>query len=155
MYGYVNGFPSKINGQTSDTLAQVIKPVDGVGRFDGSKFADIGEIRANHPGVICISTSKKGAIGGFQIIPEEHSHDNEMKESWIKSQWMILKSLNGHCIAGSFPLFSGLIRPGDKVYYSKDGKDWLTFPDLEGKQDDALAKIGMKYLRISLSEIDQ
>lgn len=151
--GSAYGIPSTKDGRSSDTLAKIVKTVEGVGRFGGSKFAGIGEVRANHPGVICISTSKKGEMGGFQIIPDEHADDAEMKESRLKPQWMILKSMNKNCLAGSFPLFSGLIRPGDKVQYSKDSKNWLYFPNLEGKIDDALSKIGMKYLKISISEI--
>jgi hypothetical protein len=74
-------------------IAQVLKPVAGAGRFQGSAYAERGRIRANHPGVICISTSDKGEIGGFQIIPRDHSMSPEMTAARTKTQWMVVGPL--------------------------------------------------------------
>jgi hypothetical protein len=74
-------------------IAQVLKPVAGAGRFGGSQYAERGRIRANHPGVICISTSDKGDIGGFQIIPRDHAMSPEMTYARTKTQWMVVGPL--------------------------------------------------------------
>jgi len=50
-------------------VGMVLKPVQGCGRFTGTQFSDVGRLRANHTGVIDISTTPIGTIGGFQIIP--------------------------------------------------------------------------------------
>lgn len=52
---------------TQKLIGQVLKPVQGVGRFSGTKFTDVGRLRANHNGVIDISVSKLGDTGGIQI----------------------------------------------------------------------------------------
>ena len=86
---------NKINGYvmvvyedlTIDFVARVLKPVAGVGGFTGTSLAGRNKIRANHPGVICISTSKhfgdvgpdlnppegEGGQTGFQVVPFEHT----------------------------------------------------------------------------------
>ncbi|MFH1538095.1 MAG: hypothetical protein ABIH66_03995, partial [bacterium] len=97
-------------------VAQVLRTVGGVGRFDGSLYADVGRLRANHSGVICISTSPPGQIGGFQIIPEKHSLSPEMKFALELTQWMIVgpPTAGGEPIAATAPLFSEALRP---VYF--------------------------------------
>jgi len=65
------------NGE-SKVVAQVLKPVEGVGRFGGSLYGNTGRIRANHTGVICIITSPHGQVGGFQILPDNHGMSPEM-----------------------------------------------------------------------------
>lgn len=79
----------------SKVIAAVERPFRGVGRFSGSKFQRRSALRANHCGVICVSTSDVGDIGGFQIIPYEHSFSKEMQSAWEKTQWMIVRSLDG------------------------------------------------------------
>lgn len=95
-------------------IARVVRPVRGVGRFEGTLFQERGRLRANHPGVIDISTSPKGQIGGFQIIPYEHSLSPEMRSAWKQTQWLILASPDGGNtpLTGTFPLFSGVLVPG-------------------------------------------
>jgi len=51
-------------GGGREFLGLVLKPVFGVGRLEGTKWA--GRIRANHPGVICVSTSREGKVGDFK-----------------------------------------------------------------------------------------
>lgn len=100
-------------------LATVIRPVSGVGRFGGSTFQDVSRIRANHPGVICISTSPRGEIGGFQILPWEHAHSPEMGNAWKLTQWLIIRPISGD-LEGTMPLFSGFLFPGT----ARDEKLW-------------------------------
>lgn len=74
-----------------ELIGTVVRPVRGVGRFAGSVYADVGRIRANHAGVIDISTSPLGRLGAFQIIPLGHAYSAEMTSAWEKTQWMIVE----------------------------------------------------------------
>ncbi|AOM81760.1 hypothetical protein [Salisediminibacterium beveridgei] len=64
----------------SKTIATVLQRVEGTGRFGGSEYADTGFVRANHGGVLDLSTSPYVGftwdielMGGFQIIPANHA----------------------------------------------------------------------------------
>ncbi|WP_077302489.1 hypothetical protein [Virgibacillus pantothenticus] len=64
----------------SKMIATVIQRVEGTGRFGGSEYADTGFVRANHGGVIDLSTSPYVGFtwdaelrGGFQIVPSNHA----------------------------------------------------------------------------------
>ncbi|MBU0501665.1 MAG: hypothetical protein KJ811_00265, partial [Candidatus Margulisbacteria bacterium] len=101
---YQYGMPDKVIGT-------VLAPVVGIGRFSGTNFAGPGRVRANHAGVIDISTSRLGEIGGFQIIPAVHSID--MPYVKRKTQWMVVgaPSLEGETLEGAAPLFKYFINP--------------------------------------------
>ena len=51
------------------TVGTVVKPVQGVGRFLGGIYAGIGRIRANHAGVIDVSTSPIGDWADSRSFP--------------------------------------------------------------------------------------
>lgn len=106
-------------------LGWVIHPVSGIGRFGGTLFTSVGRIRAGHAGVIDISTSPQGLLGGFQIIPVGHALSPEMNSAWQKTQWMILGPLERQAALweGIMPLFCQHIRP---AYRSDDllARDW-------------------------------
>jgi hypothetical protein len=95
------------------TIGQVLRPVLGVGRFPGTKYTDVGRIRANHAAVIDVSTSRLGKIGGFQIIPAEHGMDEEMGLARTKTQWMVVgpPAVGDQSLEGAAPLFRYFIRP--------------------------------------------
>lgn len=154
------GFVTEIftNGKQK-VIAQVLKPVAGVGRFDGSKFVGVGRIRANHTGVICISTSPYGEIGGFQIIPENHAMSPEMQNARLLTQWLVIGPLSAFdpSLEGVAPLFKYFIRP---VYFplTKDTSveeilnrfivqvkirygEWQRMPTVVGRDDDALKDV--------------
>ena len=68
----------------SRILTQVVKPVVGVGRYDGCSYTGVGAINTNHDGVITISTAPVSTSplfegigperrGGFQIQPAFHN----------------------------------------------------------------------------------
>ena len=101
-------------GARADVIARVIRPVGGVGRFEGTLYQHAGRVRANHSGVIDISTSDYGTIGGFQIIPWDHALDSkEMQGAWSATQWMIIGPADGKSMmGGTEPLFSGGLVPG-------------------------------------------
>ncbi|MDR1885939.1 MAG: hypothetical protein LBQ56_06650 [Synergistaceae bacterium] len=146
-------------------IARVIRPLSGVGRFEGTLFQDSGRIRANHSGVIDVSTCERGKIGGFQIIPWDHAlSSKEMQGSWQMAQWLIIGPPDGKSMmGGTHPLFSGGLVPGTSqnerlwdiwsTYGRKplvmariDGGEWGKLPEASGRVDDALADV--THLRI-------
>ena len=148
-----------------DTIARVIRPVGGVGRFGGTLYQDAGRIRANHSGVIDVSTCAYGQIGGFQIIPWDHAlSSKEMQGAWSATQWMIIGPEDGaSMMGGTHPLFSGGLVPGTfederlwdiwSTYGRKplilarmNGGPWQKLPEAAGKVDDALK--GLTHLRV-------
>ena len=69
---------------TTNVLTHVVKPVVGVGRYDGCSYTGVGAINTNHDGVITISTAPVSTSplfegigperrGGFQIQPAFHN----------------------------------------------------------------------------------
>lgn len=140
-------------------IGRVIRPVRGVGRFGGTQFQDPGRIRANHTGVIDISTSPQGSTGGFQILPLIHARSVEMKNAWELTQWMIVASPGGLArISGKAPLFSSLLKPGTAnneqlrdiwnsylgrslVLCRQNGNKWISLPVRVGRNDLALSEI--------------
>jgi len=139
----------------SRVVGTVERPFSGAGGFSGSKFQRRSALRANHPGVICISTCELGDIGGFQIIPYEHSFSPEMvKDLKIKTQWVVVRSLISEKTTGAAPLFSGSLTPGAQVreklwnFWStygrrslvmcrEDGGEWKRFDAVKGRDDHA------------------
>ncbi|MCD6362898.1 MAG: hypothetical protein J7M13_02700 [Synergistetes bacterium] len=150
-------------------IGRVIKPVKGVGRFTGSKFTGIGRVRANHPGVICISTSPMGKIGGFQIIPYKHSLSKEMlKIAWGLTQWMIVDFA-----PGKYPLFESAILPNwnPRALKSRSWKElllrrtlvmvkfrddpyWRFLPPITGRKDHALESLNSVKLFLPIIKRD-
>jgi hypothetical protein len=94
-------------------IGQVLRPVEGVGRFLGTEYADVGRLRANHAGVICIATSPLGQIGGFQIIPSGHGMSKEMITARTMTQWMVIGPANATdpSIEGMAPFFKYFLQP--------------------------------------------
>lgn len=142
-----------LNGDTQE-IAQVVKRVSGIGRFTGSHYAETGRIRANHPGVICVSTSPREQIGGFQIIPSIHaSHLPYVQGS---TQWMVVAPLTEEkFLEGEAPLFAELIQPrylegkwleNFLVDVKINNGPWQPMPLLVGLQPNALKEV--THLRI-------
>lgn len=124
---FENTFGGKItlkyfNGQEK-LVGQVLRPVSGIGRFEGGVYTGSARIRANHPGVIDISVSPMAQMGGFQIVPSEHAADM----AYVKdgTQWMIISPIEvgQPTLEGLAPLFRQFIRPVyDQV--SIEAQDW-------------------------------
>lgn len=106
-------------------IGWVVRPVRGIGRFAGSVYASVGRIRADHPGVIDISTSPIGDLGGFQIIPFRHALSPEMAMAWTMTQWMVVGPAwqDPALGPGLLPLMYGYIRP-DFVPDDLYAPDW-------------------------------
>lgn len=104
-------------------IGEVLRPVVGIGRFEGSRYVDPGRIRANHAGVIDISTSPKGTVGGFQIVPGEHASDM----SYVKTatQWMVIGAadVKDQSLEGRAPFFKYFIHPSYNPEDLND-EDW-------------------------------
>lgn len=118
---FENSFGGKVsityfNG-IEKVIGEVLKPVAGVGRFEGTKYSSAGRIRANHAGVIDVSTSRLGEIGGFQIVPSEHGTGMEYVKA--TTQWMVIgpADINDPAYEGKAPFFKYFIRP---AYASTD-----------------------------------
>ncbi|SCX74856.1 hypothetical protein [Alkaliphilus peptidifermentans] len=88
------------NGTTKH-IADVIQRVQGTGRFSGTEYAEVGRVRAAHPGVICFSTSPRigytnntNLLGGFQFIPANHAkflnYDLNQNSFIGRDQWGII-----------------------------------------------------------------
>lgn len=103
-------------------IGQVLRPVQGVGRFVGSYFSGVGRLRANHNGVIDISTSPHGKIGSFQIVPADHAMSPETHYIRELTQWMVIGPVSAldRSWEGVAPLYSDFLRP------RHDAADWNT-----------------------------
>jgi len=146
------------NDKKYHKIGSVIQPIKGIGRFPGTKYAPSSSVRANHPGVICISTSPLGEIGGFQIIPYEHSQEPELKYVPNNPAYMIVKIDNNKKTVGSTPLFADYIIPGDTVLFNFSNGEIKECPKFIGKIDDAftspiLSKIFNSNTPVFLKEI--
>jgi len=106
-------------------LGWVIRPVRGIGRFEGARYAAIGRIRAGHAGVIDVSSSPFGSLGAFQIIPVGHALSPEMAIAWDLTQWMVVGPVAEDSLLweGLMPLFYQHIRP-DYLPGDLYGPDW-------------------------------
>ncbi len=114
---FENRFGGKVTviypDRSVEVVAEVLRPVVGVGRFSGSRFISAGRIRANHPGVIDISTSVGDNVGGFQIIPSAHAQSPEMGNARTLTQWMVVgpTTVGGASLEGVAPLFKYFLKP--------------------------------------------
>ncbi|WP_164925211.1 hypothetical protein [Thermanaerovibrio acidaminovorans] len=126
-----------------ERLGTVEKPFHSSGRFLGTLYQTVSAVRANHPGVICVSTTQVGDIGGFQIVPLTHMYDDEMQKSRNMGQWLIVRGDRFQDLAGTYPLFSGVIRPFDREGDSPEGRvlcrigdgPWIDLPEASGVQE--------------------
>lgn len=100
-------------GEEARVIGTVLKPVVGVGRFVGSYFSEVGRLRANHNGVIDVSTSPRGVVGSFQIVPATHANAPELSYIQTSTQWMVVGpvSVLDQTPEGVAPLFSSYLRP--------------------------------------------
>ena len=115
----------------SKVIGCVLRPVVGIGRFTGTVDAAPGRIRANHPGVIDISTSPLGMVGGFQIVPAGHAQSPEVAYIRRNTQWMVVGPVSAldPSWEGIAPLFAGYLAPN----YRPD--------DISGRHEDWMQRL--------------
>lgn len=148
-----------------ELLGRVIKPLGGTGRFEGTLFQRTGAVRANHSGVIDVSTTPRGTTGGFQIIPWDHAlKSKEMQNVWNMTQWLVIGPADGRSmLGGTAPLFKKGLVPGpaagEKLWdvwstYGRrslvlaryDNGKWQRLKEVAGRSDNGLK--GITELRI-------
>lgn len=159
-----------VPGRSPEVIAEVLRPVQGVGRFLGTLYTAKGRVRANHAGVIDISTSPIGEIGGFQIIPSVHAMGEDILNARLLTQWLVVgpPSVFGEPLEGTYPLFRGTLHPDytpsdlsapqatkrlllrNFVQARMDNGPWQPLPQLTGRNDRAL--LHLTHLRIWLSQ---
>lgn len=147
-------------GRGYETIGRVLKPLGGTGRFEGTLYQKTGAVRANHSGVIDVSTTPRGKTGGFQIIPWDHAmHSKEMQNVWNMTQWLVIGPADGKSwLGGTPPLFKKGLVPGpadgEKMWdiWSTYGRKslvlarynngkWERLHESEGRADNALKSI--------------
>ncbi len=127
-------------------IGVVARPVWGTGRFGGTLYCGCGMVRANHPGVICISTSARGRTGGFQIVPAAHAEEPPLRYMVFSPAYMIVCGPGGTArgtIAGTAPLFRGVLRAGRwRVLARRHGENsFHPFAPVEGRTSQSLRNI--------------
>lgn len=166
-YGYFAEIENRPGGRVTlwskdgySVIGRVIRPLAGTGRFEGTLFQKTGSLRANHCGVIDVSSSERGTIGGFQIIPWDHALlSKEMQGSWDMTQWMIIGPSDGRAMmGGTAPLFKDILVPGPSegellwdvwstygrkslILTRKNGGHWERLPEVSGRNDYALKDV--------------
>ena len=178
-HGYMAEIENRPGGRVTEwskdgyrVIGRVIRPLAGTGRFEGTLFQKTGALRANHCGVIDFSSSQRGVIGGFQIIPWDHALlSKEMQSSWDMTQWMIIGPADGKAMMGGTPpLFKEVLVPGPSegellwdvwstygrrslILARKNGGPWEKFPEVSGRNDFALKDV--THLRIYFPFTDE
>ncbi|MDR3320927.1 MAG: hypothetical protein LBS93_00645 [Synergistaceae bacterium] len=135
-------------------FAIVESPVSGTGRFEGTLYQSLGRVRANHPGVICVSTTDRYDIGGFQIVPLSHTYSKEMQKTRRMSQYIVLRGIDFEDLTGQPPFYRSYIRPGDAEdmeYHGgtvrcKMNGEWRDMPLVSGLTENTLS--GVEAFRI-------
>ncbi len=127
----------------------VEQSVSATGRFEGTVYEGRGMVRANHPGVICISTSERGRVGGFQIVPRSHTFSQELQKTRRMTQYIVVRGMEFEDLTGEWPFFRGVVRPGDEsvpgyttglVLCLIDG-EWQEMPDISGLTENTLGHV--------------
>ena len=153
---------------TQSLVAHVLKPLLGIGRFDGTSYTGVGAINTNHTGVITVSTapitkSKQfegdgpERRGGFQIEPAYHNSQSD--EAGAPMILVIGDEKKKHRpdLEGKPPLFDGYLDlawdPSDvsKSWIAQIARDhgthhWVSMPELIGNKPNAL--VGVTAIRL-------
>ena len=141
---------------STEVIADVDRPMRGIGRYDGTTFTGVGAVNTNHGGVITLSTAplcpegtKEGGDvetrGGFMIQPYYHV----CEQGETSPQVMVVgpNDRTKPALEGTPPLFRGYIGlayfPGHLANSYRfevriDDGDWEPPPALVGKIDNAL-----------------
>lgn len=141
-------------------FAVVEQKVSGTGRFEGTLFVEPGMVRANHPGVVCVSTSERGTIGGFQIVPRSHTFSHELQKTRRMTQYIVLRGPEFEDLTGMPPFYREHVRPGDASEPSTAGRvicridgEWRPMPIITGLTERTLDKI--EAFRIYISDASE
>lgn len=139
----------------SEVIAHVVRPVEGVGRYDGTTFTGVGKVNTNHGGVLTISTAPTCAPGtreggnvetrgGFMIQP--YFHASEQGETKVQVMVVGPKDASKPSMEGTPPLFDGYINlsfynghlaNSYRAQVRIDDGEWENVPQVIGKVDNA------------------
>jgi len=148
--------------RSSEVIAQVDRPVRGVGRYDGTSFTGVGAVNTNHGGVLTISTApvcppgshEGGPVetrGGFMIQP--YYHVSEQREGAVQVMVIGPRDKSKPVLEGAPPLFDGFINLADfparpdcsyRAQVKIDNGDWEKVPKIVGKVNDAFTPAYLK-----------
>ena len=146
------------NGK-QETIACVIKPVLGIGRYDGTTYTGVGAVNTNHSGVLTISNApvcepaiQEGGTqetrGGFMIQPAFHAAQQGEQSPQVMIVGPASLASQTPQIEGTAPLFAGsinLTRYENSPQHSfraeirVDDGDWQAMPGIVGRFDDAFS----------------
>jgi len=147
---------------SSEVIAQVDRPVQGVGRYDGTSFTGVGAVNTNHGGVLTVSTApvcppgshEGGSVetrGGFMVQP--YYHVSEQREGAVQVMVIGPKDKSKPVLEGTPPLFGGFINLADfparpdcsyRAQVRIDDGDWEKVPKIVGKVNDAFTAAYLK-----------
>ena len=162
-------FPNKageaVKGTYADgreeILTQVISPVRGVGRFDGTTYTGLGRLNTAHTGVLTVCTAPRNTAGGlvegegrerrggFQIAPAWHNARTEEAGSPQTMTLGVFGESRKRDLEGTAPLFKtamGLGEPtesGASISVSVDNGPWEPMPILIGLRPNAFTAGGL------------
>ena len=155
---------------TTEVLTHVVKPVVGVGRYDGCSYTGVGAINTNHDGVITISTAPVSTSplfegigperrGGFQIQPAFHNAQGDGAGAPSVLVVGSQKRPPKPEMEGRPPLFDGYLdlawNPDEpqhswRTEVQRRGGPWTALPTLVGSKPLALADVtALRLLRTS------
>lgn len=143
---------------SASSIAEVVRPVKGVGRYDATTFTGIGAVNTNHGGVLTISTApirkpmtregeEEETRGGFMVQPVFHAAEQGERSPQVMVIGPIKQSSGKEpVVEGTEPLFFGNI---NLSRYESDAKhsfraevridsgEWEQMPKIIGRVDDA------------------
>jgi len=158
---------------SSEVIAQVDRPVRGVGRYDGTSFTGVGAVNTNHGGVLTISTApvrppgshEGGPVetrGGFMVQP--YYHANEQREGTVQVMVIGPRDKSKPVLEGAPPLFDGFINLADfparpdcsyRAQVKIDNGDWEKVPKIVGKVNDAFTPAYLKRYFARLRDVKE
>jgi len=150
---------------TTRSVTQVIQPVLGIGRFDGTSYTGVGRLNTAHTGVITVSTAPvniglpegQGAErrGGFQIEPAWHNARTEEAGAPMVMALGAFGQPRKRTLEGQAPLFHGMVTLGETdpkrdialqtamVEMSVDDGPWEPLPAATGYVPDLFTGPGL------------
>jgi hypothetical protein len=143
---------------TVKQVSSVRRPVQGVGRFDGTTFTGVGRINTAHTGVITVSTAPidasqpegegKERRGGFQISPDWHNSRTEEAGSPVVMS-VGPPGPRRRDLEGQPPLFRDMIGLDNEqaiVEVAIDNGPWEPMPAITGSRQQAFTAIGLNQI---------
>jgi hypothetical protein len=143
---------------TTKQICTVLRPVQGVGRFDGTTYTGVGRINTAHTGVITVSTAPqdrtrregegKERRGGFQISPDWHNSQTEEAGSPVVMS-VGSPGPRHREMEGQPPLFRDMIGLDDesaKVEVSIDNGPFEPMPEIVGARQQGFTATGLNII---------